>query len=98
MTREEMHSLLSSVGTVEDDAERRNLITQITDAVNTVYDENEALTASETKLKGDNAKLQEYNMKLFLRVGEQQKPKADPEEPNESLTYEKLFNEKGELI
>lgn len=98
MTREEMQTLLTSLGTCEDVAERRNMITQITDGVNGVFDQNDTLTASENKLKEDNEKLQEYNMKLFLRVGGQTKTPEPEEKSGEPLKYEDLFNEKGDLI
>lgn len=99
MTRDELFQALTDLGTIEDGAERRNRLTAITDEVKTVYDSNDTLTASNATLTENNKKLQEYNMQLFLRVGGQQNtPKADPApEEGSGLSYENLFNEKGEL-
>lgn len=96
MTREEILQSLTEIGTLEDGAERRSRITSITDELNTVFDSNETLTASNTKLEEDKKKLQEYNMELYLKVGSQGK-KREPEHKTEELKYENLFNEKGEL-
>ena len=98
MSREELLAIITEIGTCEDAAQRRALLTQVTDAVNGVYDTNDTLTASNAKFDEDNKKLQEYNMQLFLRVGGQKK-QTEPEEEKktEPLKYENLFNEKGEL-
>lgn len=101
MTREELLQLLTDIGTCEDAAERRSMLTQVTEAVTGVYDTNDTLTASNTKFEEDNKKLQEYNMQLFLKVGGQtKKPPVDDagSEEKKELKYENLFNEKGELI
>lgn len=98
MTRDELLQKLTEIGTTDDAAQRRQMITEVTDEVKGVYDSNETLTTANTKFEADNKKLQEYNMQLFLRVGGQQKQK-EPEEQTqtEELTYEKLFDEKGEI-
>lgn len=99
MTHEELLTLVSEIGTCEDPAERRAKLTQVTDEINLIHNSNEELTSSKTKLEADNKKLQEYNMQLFLKVGGQRDPnKKDNEETGtENLTYENLFNDKGEL-
>lgn len=98
ITREEAQALLTEIGTIEDAAERRAKLTTLTDGVNGLFDENKTLSEAKTKFEADNKKLQEYNMQLFLRVGGQTTPKEDEHKPSESkLTYENLFNEKGEL-
>lgn len=98
MTRDELLQKLTEIGTTDDAAQRRQMITEVSDEVKGVYDSNETLTTANTKFEADNKKLQEYNMQLFLRVGGQQKQK-EPEEQTqtEELTYEKLFDEKGEI-
>lgn len=96
MTKAEMLAALSEIGTIEDAAERRSKITQITDEIGGIFDQNDTLSASNTQLEADKEKLQKYNMELYLKVGGQEK-KEEPKEPSESLSYEKLFNEKGEL-
>ena len=97
MTREELLQALTDIGTIEDGAERRSRITQIHDEVKGVFDQNETLTASNTQLEADKKTLQEYNMELYLKMGSQKK-KEDPKPEGEGLSYEKLFNEKGELL
>lgn len=98
MTREDLLQKLTEIGTCEDDAQRRALLTSVTDEVKIVYDTNETLTTANSKFEADNKKLQEYNMQLFLRVGGQQKQPDKAKEPqSEELKYENLFNEKGEL-
>lgn len=100
MTREEMLAALTEIGTSTDEADRRMKLTAVTEAVTGLFDTNENLTAANTKFEADNKKLQEYNMQLFLKVGGQTKQppvdKAGTEEKPD-LTYEKLFNDKGEL-
>lgn len=98
MTRDELLQKLTEIGTTDDAAQRRQMITEVTDEVKGVYDSNETLTTANTKYEADNKKLQEYNMQLFLKVGGQQKQK-EPEEkkPTEELKYENLFDEKGEI-
>lgn len=98
MTREEMLAKLSEIGTCADDAQRRAMITEVTDGVNGIFDSNDTLTQANTKYEADNKKLQEYNMQLFLKVGGQtKKPDEDTKPPEEPLKYENLFNEKGDL-
>lgn len=98
MTREELMQSLTDIGTIEDPAERRSRIVSISEEINTVYDANEALTVSNTKLEGDMKKLQGYNMELYLQLGEPKKKTEESETKTEDLKYENLFNEKGELI
>lgn len=98
LTRDELMSRLTDLGTLEDDAERRAIITELTTDLNSVYDANETLTASNKKYEADNKKLQEYNMQLFLKVGNQTKKEekiVEPEKPKRK--YEDLLNDKGEI-
>lgn len=99
MTRDELLQEITAIGAIEDGAERRNRLTALSDEVRTVCEANETLTATNNTLTENNKKLQEYNMELFLRVGKQQNtPKAEPApEEGSGLSYENLFNEKGEL-
>ena len=96
MTRDELLQTLTDIGTIEDPAERRSKIVGISDEIKTVFDNNETLTASNAKLLGDNQKLKDYNMELYLQVGGKQK-QTEPETKTEELKYENLFNEKGDL-
>lgn len=97
MTREELLQALTDIGTIEDAAERRSKIVSISEEVTKVFDNNDTLTASNTKLQGDNQKLKDYNMELYLQVGTKQKPEEEPETKTEELKYEDLFNEQGDL-
>ncbi len=98
MTKDEILAKLTEVETCSNEAQRRSLLTEIMDAATAVYDENDTLKTSNTKFEADNKKLQEYNMQLFLKVSNQKQPEQQKPEPRErKLTYENLFNEKGEL-
>lgn len=99
LTRDELLTKLTSIGTLENDAERRTLLTEISEDLTLVYDTNENLTKANTKYEADNKKLQEHNMKLFLKISDQTKPVPQKEttKENDNLKYENLFNDKGEL-
>ena len=98
MTREELTQALTDIGTVTDDAQRRQLVTQVTAAVNELHQANDTLTQSNTKFETDMAQLQKYNMELYLQVQGQKKTDTI-EKPEEKpvLKYEDLFDEKGEI-
>lgn len=97
MTRDELFQAITDLGTITDEAERRTRLVTISDEVKAVYDSKETLTTDNAKLVDDNKKLQEYNMKLFLRVSGEQKTPEDPKPQGETPKYEDLFNEKGEI-
>lgn len=99
MTKDELLAKLTDIGTSQDEVERRTLLTEITDELTSVYDANDTLTKANAKFEADNKKLQEHNMRLFLKVSDQSKPTPQVEEPKptENLKYENLFNDKGEL-
>lgn len=98
LNRDELVAKLTGIGASTDDAERRVLITELTDGLNEILDSHESLQAANTKYEADNKKLQEYNMQLFLKVGSQSKqPEIKTEPAREVPKYEDLFNEKGEL-
>lgn len=102
MTKQEFLDQITAIGTCADDAQRRNLLTSLADTVSTTFDEHATLTEQNTKYKTDMESLRSANMQLFLQVGEsrKQQPPIDDggnEPPSNTLTYENLFNEKGEL-
>ena len=98
MDFEQISSRLTDLGTIEDGAERRAILTEVSEAVKGLYDTNQTLKTEKEKLDADNKRLQEYNMQLFLKVGGQTKQEPEPSEPQtEDLKYEDLFNEKGEI-
>ena len=99
MTRDEYNQKLIDLASIEDAAERRAKITELTDEATIIFDEQDRLSQLNSKYEADNKKLQEYNMQLFLRVGEKKEYKEEEEQKQgEPLKYENLFNEKGELI
>ena len=98
-SREDLLKSVTDLGTITDEAERRAKLTALSDDLTELYNSHDTLSADNTKFKADNQKLQEYNMELFLRVSGQQNHKTDPDPQKEGsgLSYENLFNEKGEL-
>ena len=98
MTKDELTQALTNIGTVTDEAERRQLITQVTAAVNELHQSNETLTQSNSKYKTDMEHLQKYNMDLYLQVqGQKKEPPVKTPEEKPVLKYENLFDEKGEI-
>lgn len=101
MDRETFLNTLTSIGTSEDEVERRTLLASLTDEVNRVYDENSTLTESNNKYIEDNEKLRSANMQLFLKVGETKTPeditkdKTGLDKGKDPRKFEDLFNEKG---
>lgn len=102
MNKQEFLDKVTEIGTCTDEAQRRTLLTSLADEVSTTFDEHKTLTDQNAQYVKDMENLRSANMKLFLQVGEQRKPDSpidnnggNKEEPK--LTYENLFNEKGEL-
>lgn len=104
MTRDELNAQIAAIGTCEDEAERRQLLTDLGNAVGQDYDRLDELTTANETLAADNESLRGYNMKLFLQVSdqksaaEQKKDKTgiDDEGANDKK-FEDLFDEKGDL-
>lgn len=98
MTREEFERSIQEIGALEDVVQIRDRLLTLQNNVNVDYDELTTLRNSNQDLIANNEALRSANMKLFLQVGA--KPNAtdqtDPQ-PNEALTYDSLFNEKGEI-
>ncbi len=106
MDKETFLSKILEVGTIEDEIQRRTLLTEITDGVSSVYDNVdtlntniESLNTSLTKANEDLEKAQKANMDLFLRVGEQ-KTQSEVNQNNtgvgkepEKRKFEDLFKE-----
>lgn len=102
MTKQEFLDQITSIGTCADDAQRRTLLTSLSEEVSKTFDEHATLTEQNDKYQKDMESLRSANMELFLQVGKsrQAEPPIDNngvETPNKNLTYENLFNEKGEL-
>lgn len=88
---------ISEIGTCEDDATRRELLTQLQEEVNGDYDRLTELETTNSQLTSDNESLRSANMKLFLRVGDHKAPEKDPldDGAKEKRDFKNLFNEKG---
>ena len=104
MNKQDFLDRLKSIGTTEDDVERRTMLSELTDEVNRVYDENSSLVESNKSYQEDNEKLRSANMQLFLRVGEnktQTQINEDitgvKEQAHEPRRFENLFDDKGGL-
>lgn len=104
MTKQEFLDAITSIGTCEDDVERRTLLDQLRDEVSADYDSLTNLENQNTQYQQDNETLRAANMKLFLKVGEQKeesKKKEDStgikEDEESELKFEDLIDEKGDL-
>lgn len=106
MTRDEHKAIITEMmgcSTPEKQARVSELLTQLSDDYEKTLTESETLTATNKTLTDNNEKLRQVNADLFLKVGtprqeteNKDKPKED--KPKESeLTFDGLFNEKGEL-
>lgn len=102
MDKESIISKITEIGTCEDEATRRELLTAFQEDVCKDYEEHASIKATNEQLTSDNEALRNANMKLFLRVGE--KKSADEiaknkgfEEPEKKLEFKDLFDEKGNI-
>lgn len=102
MDKQEFLDKLKSIGTTEDDVERRTMLSELTDEVSRIYDENSSLVESNNSYLEDNEKLRSANMQLFLRVGDNKSPKEQQEDDTgikddevEPRKFKDLFDEKG---
>lgn len=87
---------ISEIGTCEDEAQRREMLTQLQEEVTGDYDRLTDLEATNNQLTSDNESLRSANMKLFLRVGDHKAQDNDPfEDKKEKREFKNLFNEKG---
>lgn len=112
MDKEQFLNSIKEIGTTEDEVQRRELLTKLSDDVSSIFDTNEQLKVTNDKLTEDNKKycddnetLRQANMKLFLRVGTEkteeeiktnQTGEAKEEEPK-PREFKDLFDEKGGL-
>ena len=97
MDRQEFLNQVQAIGTCEDDAQRRTMLAALQSGVEQVFTNNETLTSENNTYRADNETLRKANMDLFLQIG-----KKNPEDTNgqpepKKLSFNDLFNEKGEL-
>ena len=100
MEKQDLLNRINAIGTCDDETQRRELLAQLREEAEKDYDNMATLAETNKTLTSDNEALRSANMKLFLRVGETKGDNHDGngnEENKKTLTYENLFDEKGEL-
>ena len=105
MDKQEFLDTLSSIGTCEDETQRRDMLASLNTEAGTLFDNNAELSSQLENLTSDNENLRAANMKLFLQVGanksseERQKDQTGHEgqETQKKLKYDDLFDDKGGL-
>ena len=109
MTREEHKAIIQKMlgmVTPDNQATASELLTQLSDDYEEALTQYETASTSVQELTAKNETLRDVNAKLFLKVGttdkethNQQQNNANAQEQNENkMTFEALFNEKGELL
>lgn len=108
MTREEHNQIIQQmIGLVtpENQANASKLLTQLSEDYEQTLTTSETLTKNNETLTANNEKLREVNAELFLKVGttkkdgnnENNEGQGEGEQEN-NLTFDALFNEKGDLL
>lgn len=102
MEKQDFLNRITAIGSCDDDVQRRELLSQLSEEASKDYDNLATLTETNTTLMSDNETLRQANMKLFLRVGadkdpdEQNKDKTGVDDKGkEKRSFDNLFNEKG---
>lgn len=107
MKRDEHKGIITQLlGMVANDHQARasELLTNLSDDYEQVLTASEQASANVETLTKNNETLREVNAKLFLRVGEteksigKQEETIDKQEEAKPLSFDSLFNEKGDLI
>lgn len=87
----------------DDTGEISNLLADLYDGFDGVFNERDTLKTNNTELNTTMATLKEQNMKLYLRVGANEPTNksggagCSNDGDEQELTYDNLFNEEGEL-
>lgn len=103
MDKEQFLTAIQTIGTCEDDAQRRTLLSDMESNVSQLFDTNAELTQTNKQLNKDMEDLRAANLDLFKKLGKGAagggEPGKDPEDPTEPKpkTYEDLFDENGGL-
>lgn len=100
MDRTDALNLVNQLRNEIDNAETRDdLLTKITDAFGSAYDDLDKVTIAKDELIKNNESLRAANMELFIKVGTkpEETPQPEEEEKPTKLDFKDLFNEKGEL-
>lgn len=106
MTREELDALVQELmgySSPDHQARTSEILTNISEGFQSVLNNSEQANKKVDELTIKNETLRKVNTDLFLKTGTKTEPKKDPEpptqsEPNEPVSFDTLFNDKGELI
>ena len=97
-TQDDFNNKIKEIGGLDDIAKVRAELVGLQDNITGIFDENKQLTEKAGKLETDIAEIRDINNKLFTQITEKKTPEDNKDtEPPESLKYENLFDEKGEL-
>ena len=104
MKKEEFDLKLQEIGQLEDIADVRVKLAQLSEEMISTFDNGIKLEESNNKLTSENEKLRSANMELFLRVGsnkseeeiKEEKLGKEEKEP-EPRKFEDLFDDSGNL-
>lgn len=97
MTKEEFISKCQEILTNSGDMGKiSSTLDELRDGFNESVAQSEILAKANAELTEKNANLQQANMNLFLKCGVENVEKSVENE--EKVNFDKLFNEKGELI
>ena len=107
MTKEEIKQKLNALlgfTTPENQANASEILTALSDEIETIFATTEEHTTKINELTANNETLRAVNAKLFLKVGATDKEnhtntanETETESENK-ITFESLFNDKGELL
>lgn len=103
MDKETLINKIKEIDSIEDGAERREKLTELTEEVGNIFDTYNTTLEQDQKLKEENEKLIEYNRKLFMKVGMDKTPEQIEKDTTgsdpmpEPRRYENLFDDKGNL-
>lgn len=104
MKKEDFDSKLQEIGSLEDVADIRVKLAELSDDMSETFGSAEVLKVNNEKLEAENEKLRSANMELFLRVGankseeeiKEEKIGKEEKEP-EPRKFEDLFDASGNL-
>lgn len=108
MTRQEIKNLMNEMlgfAQAEHQARASEILTTLSDEFETVMTASEQANDRVSELTANNETLRAVNAKLFLKVGNTENPPAPPSDGgseqnhgDNNITFDNLFNDKGELI
>lgn len=97
-TKDEIIQLIVNAGSCESIEEIRAKLVDLQSEVENDYTEHEKIVQERDELKLHNDKLTKANMELYLKSGSSKGTSNNMKEQEpEKLSFDQLFNEKGEL-